>query len=457
MEREHETEVLVVGAGVAGLSAAVRLRQAGVSVRLLEARERVGGRIHTEHGMGPWPIELGAEFIHGELAATWSLVRSAGIRTVLKEVDHLSFGPSGFKRGAGRAVGRLQELLASYRGADLPFAQALDRWIADRRYPRSERQMAIRYVEGFEAASAERASLSALSEQERAAERIRGEYNYQFVDGYDRVPLALLRSLEDAEAIRLATAVTKVRWRRGEVIVEVAPTGDGAQQHLRARAAVLTLPLGVLQAGDDEPGAVQFVPALPGVKRKAIRALEVGPVIKVLLRFRPRFAWKPLPNLGDVSVSSLGFLHLVDAAVPTFWSLQPQVSPWLIGWAAGPAAHQLAGASPSEVLSQTLTGLSVAFGVSYEALEAELEAWHVVDWQRDRLARGAYTWIPVGASWALAALAEPVEQTLFFAGEATDLKAHLGTVHGAIESGERAADEILTALRPAWPAHPLTT
>jgi monoamine oxidase len=161
----------------------------------------------------------------------------------------------------------------------------------------------------------------------------------------------------------------------------------------------------------------------------------VGPVIKIVLRFR-RDPLAALPSRPTM-------LHAPGAPVPTWWP-PDQRHAVLVGWAAGPRADGLRALDDGARLRRALSSLGKGLGVPPAALAADLEAFRVFDWQRDPLARGAYSYVPAGAIGAPAALAAPVDETLYFAGEATNLP-DMGTVHGALESGARAAREILRA------------
>lgn len=412
--------VLVIGAGAAGLAAARRLRAAGRPVTLLEALSRIGGRIHTDDGFASVPVELGAEFIHGRQASTWQIVRAAGLHTV--QVDHratVEYHLDGRRLGwpdlAGdpelRQTGRLEEHLAGYQGPDITFreyARAQD-WS-----PRA-RARAEAFIAGYDAADP--GEISVLARAEQARRWHAGVGNFRILEGYARVVEALAAGLD----VRLNTQVSTVRWQAGAVVVE---TRDG--QRFEAARAVVTLPLGVLQAG-----GVAFDPPLPPAKQTAIARLRMGPVVKIILRFREPFWGR-----------RLGFL-LSDRPVPTWWAPglgQPGYAPVLTGWAGGPPAAALSRLGAESAIAQALDDLTHFFGPAPRRL---FETARFVDWPSDPFARGGYSYVPVGAMGAQAALAEPVDGTLFFAGEATHTAGHIATVHGAIESGWRAAAELL--------------
>ena len=217
---------------------------------------------------------------------------------------------------------------------------------------------------------------------------------------------------------------------------------------VHARAALVTVPLAVLQSAAGTPGAVRFAPRLPRWKREAIGALAMGNVVKVVVRLRAPFGAGVLASVGR----NASFLHVPGAAVPTWWGFGPHPPRCLVGWVAGPNADAFAGRHGGPVrgearIDAALAGLARALGVAAAELRAAVEDARVFDWAEDPYARGAYSWVPVGGVDAPAALAAPVEDRLYFAGEATDTAGDPGTVHGALASGARAAGEIAARLR----------
>jgi monoamine oxidase len=165
---------------------------------------------------------------------------------------------------------------------------------------------------------------------------------------------------------------------------------------------------------------------LPAEKRHALKQLISGPVIKAALRFPTRF-WEK--RARDVA-----FFHAPGAPFPTFWTPLPARVPLLIAWAGGPKAERLAGRPLKPSLRESLRTIFAASEEPDELL--------VHDWAADPFARGAYSYVAVGGSGAREALARPLEDTVFFAGEATSLD-DSGTVAGALASGLRAAREIV--------------
>jgi monoamine oxidase len=237
--------------------------------------------------------------------------------------------------------------------------------------------------------------------------------------------------------VQLRAVARGIRWEPGKVEIE----GDRDERLLSAtaRRAIITLPLGVLQLARDAPGAVRFTPALEA-KARALRGLAPSPVIKVVMRFRTAF-WE---TLDGGRYADAVFVRSFDAPFPSVWTALPVRMPLLVAWAGGPRAERLSGIAPRDVIRQATTSVESMFG-KRARIEKQLEAAWLHDWQEDPYARGAYSYVTVGGTGARKALAASLQDTLFFAGEATDFEGEHGTVAGALRSGTRAARQILKA------------
>jgi len=442
-------DVLVLGAGAAGLAAARDLSHAGLRVTIIEARPRVGGRILTLHdSRSPVPLELGAEFIHGERAETLSLAQAAGL-AVLELPDTHELAAAGRIKALDsfwQLVDRMNHDLARRlvrRGRDFPVSEYLD----SRSVPPSRRGMLRDFLQGFYAARPDRLSAESLAVEVRgSAERdeVAGG-QFRIANGGDALMKWLRDGLDpDRTELRLSTVAQSVEWKGGSVRVACRGADRAPLPTVSARTAVVTLPLAVLKAG-----MVRFDPALPA-KRRALAGLETGQVFKIVLRFRNAF-WDDAEFLKERRGSGtdrggLNFLHGQGAEVPTWWTTLPVRSPVLVGYVGAIAAEQLLAEEPPSRLERTLVALSEILAVPRRDLEDQLDASASHDWRADPFARGAYSYIGVGGIGAPRALARPVEGTLFFAGEATD-GPQIGTVAGALASGRRAAREVLRVLK----------
>jgi monoamine oxidase len=227
--------------------------------------------------------------------------------------------------------------------------------------------------------------------------------------------------------------VESVQWSKASV--EVTGRFVGAPFAVRAARAIIALPLGVLQQPPTAPGAVRFMPPLTG-KELSLRALGSGAITKIVLRFASSF-WE---TLSGGRYADAAFFHAPHTAVPTFWTPMPVHAPLLVAWAGGPRAFA-PGTDPTDIVRAALASLGALFGTEADPA-GHLEGYYYHDWQHDPFARGAYSYLLVGGGEAQGALAEPLDGTLFFAGEATDPE-EAGTVTGALQSGMRAAAEVL--------------
>ena len=438
-------DVAIVGAGVAGLTAMRELENRGLRTQVIEARDRIGGRIYTVRDSRlAHPVELGAEFIHGSAPDTLEIVREAGLLACTIEGQR-------WRRRNDRLT-RLDDFWARLHpvmrhlnagGPDRSFADFLD----DKPGGRSSadaRTLARSFVEGFHAADARRISAKALADGGSPSEDPEEQRMMRIANGYDRVPAWLERGF--ADRIMTEAVVERIEWEPGGVELVVRQRGAGATTALSARAVIVTAPLGVLLAGKEEPGSIQFSPALP-VLDGLDTHLAMGSVVRVVLLFGDRWWTKPVRSTpSDASLDSLSFLHGDAGDISIWWTLHPAHVPVLVGWAGGPAALRLVGCSPSEILDRAVAGVAANFGVSRRRIASRLEGCWTHDWQHDPFSRGAYSYALVGsAEWA-SRLARPMQRTVWLAGEAADAEGRNGTVHGAIGSGRRAARSVAKAL-----------
>jgi len=434
-------DVVIIGAGVSGIAAASELRKSGLSVLILEARDHVGGRAWTRHEPDlSAPIELGAEFIHGRVPETFELLREVGKAALDTSGAHWRLRDGKLVQNTEDLFGSIQVALERSNVLKQPDI-SFDTWLSrSGEYGLSPEAaaMARAFVEGFDAADPARVSAHFIA-KEWGSGGMLDSPQFRPLGGYSSVLAALAGAL-DRENIRLQlqTVVREVRWRRGSVEIDAAFLDQPFS--VQATCAIVTLPLGVLQAPDGASGTVRFVPALD-TKREALQQLVFGPVLKLSLRFRTAF-WE---KLDGGRYEDAAFFHSAATAFPTFWTALPLRAPLLTAWIAGPKAARLSMYEMPDIVRQALDSLSTVFG-GRPPSEFELEAAYLHNWQTDPFSRGAYSYIAVGGGDARRTLAEPLEGTLFFAGEATDTEGEAATVTGALQSGARAAREVAERL-----------
>jgi monoamine oxidase len=424
-------DVLIIGAGIAGLVCARTLAESGRRVCVVEASDRIGGRIFTRR-VDDQIVELGAEFVHGRPPELLTLIAEADLTVIDRTGSQLSFSDGRLTAESDDRNGMFDPLeqLRDFTGPDLSFRDFLNR--SDSGNNDDLRASAIGYVEGFNAADATQISAQSLGIQQAAEDSIDGDRVAHIREGYDRLPHFLADRLRAAGAtLLLNTPVTAVRWGAGHVALET-PTGE-----LVAAKAVVTLPLGVLQAR-----TVRIVPG-PRTLLEAAAHMRMGPVCRFTLVFRERF-WEALPPQPDLR--TLSFLFSFGDLPSVWWTAHPEDSRTLTGWVGGPRSCALLGRSEEDLADFGCRTLAHIFDRPEAHLRSLLERCETHDWSADPHTRGAYSYVAVGGAQTSARMAEPVKHTLFFAGEHTDVTGHWGTVHGALRSGLRAAHQILGTL-----------
>lgn len=435
-----DPDILIIGAGIAGLSAATELARAGLRVAVLEARGRIGGRIYTVLDSENCQVELGAEFVHGKPPEIWDLLRQYRIQAA--EVSGETWcqqdgelRPCDFFEEVEDILGKMDD-----RQPDESFVDFVSRCCPDARPEAKAR--ALGYVSGFNAADPADVSVHWLVRQ-RAQEEIEGDGAFRILGGYESLIDVFRRDLVQAGvAIHLNHMVERIEWRAGHVHVGVQ-SAEGPLDFTAPRV-LITIPLAVLQSAPSETGAIRFTPALPGEKRAALQQLAMGRVIRVTLRFRERFWEDVRPRAGGgQSLADLSFLLSQDEVFPTWWTTMPEKLPLITAWAPFQAADGLSGMGGPYIADRALDVLSGLMKVKRSELEMMVAAAYTHDWQSDPFARGAYSYVKVGGVDAPRSLGTPLNKTLFFAGEATDVSGKTGTVHGAIASAKRVVKEIL--------------
>jgi len=423
----EDNDVIVIGAGMAGLTAARALAEAGRKVLVIEARDRIGGRIWTRH-VGYEAIELGAEFIHGRPPELWALIKEAGLQAYEREGAQACF-KDGKLSDCGAEMEEVfepLEKLEKWDGPDLTFAEYLDR----DQIPLDQRGPMIGYVEGFNAADAREVSAASLGVQQTAEDAIAGAHNYRLRGGYDQLPAYLAERIAACGGrVLTESPVSEIQWRPGgaEVI-----TRSG---RFNSAQVVVSLPLSILQSGD-----VAISPPPDNVVG-AWRRLRMGQARRFTLLFRERF-WEHLPP--QPALNELGFLFAFGEMPPVWWTSHPEPGHTLTGWVGGPRSSTLAGLNEEQLAARACSTLAKIFNISEDEVRGQLQSCHSHDWRFDPFALGSYSYVAAGGLDASRQMAEPVANTLFFAGEHTDTTGHWGTVHAAMRSGLRAAEQILS-------------
>lgn len=409
------------------MMAALELAMAGRKTAILEARDRVGGRMHTVNDPRfKMPIELGAEFIHGNLELTRTLLKKAGIEQTEVSGDvwrhqNGNLDNSDFIEDYSVLKKKFKEL-----EKDIPVTAFFGQYLPGEEH-KELRDSLEKYVAGYYAADPSRASTFALRD-----ELVKGDdEQYRVEGGYGKLVHYLVRELEEKQcSIFLSTPVLEIRWRQGGV--EVIGV-DGRTFH--AVKVIVTVPLGVLQEEK-----IRFAPALPA-QMDSFKKLGFGPAIKIILQFEIPF-WKQKEFTRGKDLSRVSFLFS-DEAVPTWWTEHPKNTAVLTGWLGGPYAARLKHTSPEEMLHLALTSLATIFGLQKSGIESLLTASQISGWLLDPYTCGAYSYETVGGPLVKEELKKPVANTIYFAGEGLHNGPEVGTVEAALLSGRDAAVRII--------------
>ena len=418
-QRPDTRSVLVIGAGMAGLSAARSLADAGWPVRLIEARDRIGGRVHTDRDWGA-PLEMGASWIHGTADnPLMELARQAQAQLVTtdyygwaKLVVDPTLGPLDYDPTPWRAF--VERARYQVDGGSL--AAAVNAAAGAQRLSTADRAQLAFYlateIEDEFAADADQLSAITFDEGDYTG----GDQDV-ITNGYDALPRLLANGLQ----IELNTPVTAISQRDDSVIVRTT------DRSFRGPAAIVTVPLGVLKAG-----AITFDPALPDHHSHAVDALGYGVLSKSFFRFNRR-GW----TVDDAFYQCLA----ADTGRWAQWFTMPAAAgPIVLAFNAGERGRAVESSSPRDLMT---TALPIARRLFGDISPVEVKT---SNWSADPYARGAYSFHAPGSGLDdRRRLQEPISDRLYLAGEAVGVN-NPASVHGAVSSGRYAADQLMRRL-----------
>ncbi len=410
MPADFQTDVLIIGAGITGLTLSYRLRQKSIACLLLEERKHVGGRL--AHAKTRSACELGAEFIHGSHRAITALVKEANLEMDDYPMDggegrFFCIGERIYNQSSAFAkqVEHLYELLHTHRGYDVSVDQFARKVGVSEDGAGFFARARVARLEG-----ASLADLSASSLQSAITNAGNADRNARIKGGF----IKLINWLSPNCTLLLGTKVTRIFWSEDRVCVQ---TADGSR--LTCAKLVLTVPLDILQAS-----LQMFKPLLPHRSSKAISSLRMGVAAKIVIHVK-RVSW--------INFSAFA----TDGPVEVWWNYRHDHGNALVGFTAGPGTAKFEKCSMAELSDQAITDIRRIGGQlsRSDIINVESVVWN-------RLGRMAYSYVPVHALGCRSILAEPIGDRIYIAGEATVPAGLAGTIAGAVESADRVAAAI---------------
>lgn len=428
--------VVIVGAGAAGLYAGWYLQERGFDVKILEASDRVGGRVRQLSGFADFDIELGAEMIHGD-KSEWYRITTEQVKAKLNDVpkEDYYFFKQDFTDQNEPALksesfsNQFQEFektiqfvenAPNYTGDDLTVENVFSTsGISWNMFGVANGLLGNDY-----GTSNNRLSMKGLAEEDALWSS--GDRNYELKN------MTLLSVLQTKCAailpkVQSNTQVKKIDYSNDKIVLT-----DQLNKTYEADRVIITVPLTILKDGD-----IQFTPSLPSTKLDAISNIGMGGGVKAIFKFSTAF-WEGVTS--DKLGSVIGYNE-----VPEIWATNVGrgTTPVLTAFIMGEKGEQFSSMTPDDAKGFILGHLDNIFGNNIASQSLLQDGFYLMDWGKAPYIRGAYSYPMVGGGLIFRKeLAADVKGQLFFAGEATHFEGHSGTVHGAIETGIRAISEL---------------
>jgi monoamine oxidase len=424
LSNPKKEKIAIIGAGASGLYSAYLLLKEGLDVEIFEASSLLGGRIRPLVKFSDFPVELGAEEVHGENSLYYDFIKKKGISLVEKDFENyymlagkLTEESQAELDSEYNKTQKIIQEISNYQGSDV----SMQDYFSTKGISKNYMHIPEALVGNEYGTSLKNLGASGLAKSLR--EWSSGSDNFVVKS---RSHLSIIEDLCERalKYVRLNTQITKIDYSNSVILLE-----DSAKNQYKATRVIVTVPISILRDGD-----IQFIPALPFEMSSAFSKIGMGPGMKIVLKFIRKF-WEP--NTGSI---------ISDGIIPEYWAAGHRKSTLnnvLVGFVNGENAIQL-GKSKKDIVKTALNDLDRIFGG--KTASQWFSDSFVMDWSQEPFIRGTYSYPKVGEGNAREALAKPVKNKLFFAGEATHTEGHFGTIHGALETAVRAVNQVLEVL-----------
>lgn len=407
----YNGKILIIGAGAAGLYAGYILKSKGINFQILEAGPKYGGRLGKLTGFASFPIDLGAQWLHGKNNLLGDLITKTNTKISLDDSDAKYWFNN-------QLVSSLPQSVDIFEGDDLPDVSYKD--YAFQKGLGNDYKYIVENLAGDQGAGA--SSLSVYYNNLEEENWNSGDDDFKFQETYfDLIDTQIATQVKDK--ILLNTVVTEINYSQSTIVVK-----DSNNEIYKADKVIITVPITVLKSKD-----IQFTPALPSEKTSAFSKIGMGAGMKVFLKFSTKFFDK---NIIGGSICAAYADDSIGKAIS---------DNVLLAFVMGEQAEFLTSLSSDAAITAAL--LQELDTMYNGQATSTFIASYVQNWTTNPFIKGAYSYSTIGMGNARKIASQAINKKLFFAGEAMNINGHHQTVQGAIETGYREVINILNSIK----------
>lgn len=407
----YDGKVIIIGAGAAGLYAAYILKSKGIDFQILEASSKYGGRLGKLTGFANFPIDTGAQWLHGKNSILGDLITKSNTTITLDDSETKYWFNN-------QLVNSLPQNTDIFEGDNLPDISYKD--YALQKGLGNEYKYIVENIAGDQGAAASRLSVFGNNQDEE--NWISGDDDFKFQETFfDLFDKQIASEVKDK--ILLNTIVSKIDYSQSEIIITASNN-----RLFNADKVIITVPIPILKSGD-----IQFIPALQNEKTNAFSKIGMDAGMKVFLKFSNKFFDQNI--IGGA----------ICAAYADDSTGKAQSDNILLAFIMGDqAAYLTALANDTAITNALLQELDLMYNGQ---ATTSFIASHVENWTTNPFVKGAYSYSTVGMGDARKIATQAISKKLYFAGEAMNINGHHQTVHGAVETGYREVMNILNDIK----------